>query len=135
MLGIVAALKAAGMSEDRIGFELFTAAQPGRLAKPAPVPEGAKPATMRVTLEGATQGARIEPGMSVLEAARAAGLDAPYSCRAGVCSTCRARVTEGRVEMRANHALEDDEVASGFVLTCQAHPLSDTIAVDYDVQH
>ena len=59
-------------------------------------------------------------------------MDAPWSCRAGVCSTCRCRVIEGEVEMAANHALEDDEVAKGFVLSCQAYPLTDKLVVSYD---
>ena len=135
MLGIAAALKVAGLAEDQIKFELFSAPQQGRLAQPAPIPDAAKPARMRVTLEGATRAVDIGPAQSVLEAARDAGIDAPFSCRAGVCSTCKARVTAGQAEMRANHALEDDEVADGFILTCQAHALTETLEIDYDQQH
>jgi ring-1,2-phenylacetyl-CoA epoxidase subunit PaaE len=58
--------------------------------------------------------------------------DAPYACKAGVCSTCRARIVEGEVEMAANHALEDYEVAQGYALTCQARPVTPHIVVDYD---
>ena len=72
--------------------------------------------------------------MSILEAALAQNLDAPHACRAGVCSTCKAKVTEGECEMLINHALEDYEVEAGFVLTCQCYPLGDTLTVDYD-QH
>lgn len=135
MLGIAAALKTAGLSDDQIKYELFSAPQQGRLSTPPPIPAAAKPAQMRVTLDGATQSVEVQPGQSVLEAARAAGLDAPYSCTAGVCSTCKARVTQGEAEMRANHALEDHEVSDGFVLTCQAHALTETLSVDYDQQH
>ena len=71
-------------------------------------------------------------GESVLEAALGAKLDAPYACKAGVCSTCRAMVLEGEVEMAKNHALEDYEVARGYVLTCQCYPLSDSVVVTYD---
>ena len=134
MLGIAAALKAAGLGDDQIHYELFSAPQQGRLAAPAPIPEAAKPARLQITLDGATQAVDVQPGQSVLEAARSAGLDAPYSCQAGVCSTCKARVTAGAAEMRANHALEDDQVADGYVLTCQAHALTESLAVDYD-QH
>ncbi|OMQ14125.1 phenylacetic acid degradation protein, partial [Modestobacter sp. VKM Ac-2676] len=58
--------------------------------------------------------------------------DLPFACRGGVCGTCRARVTGGEVRMRRNHALEPAEVAAGFVLTCQALPVSDAVTVDYD---
>ena len=69
---------------------------------------------------------------TVLEAAIAANFDAPYACKAGVCSTCRAKVIEGEVEMEANYALEDYEVKRGYILTCQSRPLSDRLVVDYD---
>ena len=71
-------------------------------------------------------------GQSVLEAALAADLDAPFACKAGVCSTCRALVLEGEVEMQANYALEDYEVNRGYVLTCQCYPISDKVVVSYD---
>ena len=69
---------------------------------------------------------------SLLEAALENKLDAPFACKAGVCSTCKAKVTKGDVEMIANHALEDYEVNAGFVLTCQCYPVSDNIEWDYD---
>lgn len=69
---------------------------------------------------------------SVLEASLDNALDAPFACKAGVCSTCKARVIEGEYEMLTNHALEDYEVEQGMVLTCQCYPLSDTITVEYD---
>ena len=68
----------------------------------------------------------------MLEAAQESRPDVPFACRGGVCGTCRARVVEGKVEMRRNYALEDEEVAQGFVLTCQALPASDTVTVDFD---
>jgi len=70
--------------------------------------------------------------MSVLDAALAAGIEAPYACKAGVCSTCRCKVTDGHVEMRVNHALEDYEVAAGYVLSCQAYPKTASVSVEYD---
>jgi ring-1,2-phenylacetyl-CoA epoxidase subunit PaaE len=69
----------------------------------------------------------------LLDAARAHDIDAPYSCKAGVCSTCRARITEGEAEMMNNNALEDHEVRDGYVLTCQCLPLTERIAVTYDI--
>lgn len=137
MLAVAAALKAQGMAEDRIRFELFASSQPGRArARAAPAPVGEAPEggiAAAVTLDGVTRAFRMAADApSVLDAALAAGLDAPYACKAGVCSTCRARVTDGRAEMAVNHALEDYEVRAGYVLTCQARPLTDRIAVSYD---
>jgi ring-1,2-phenylacetyl-CoA epoxidase subunit PaaE len=89
-------------------------------------------AVLNVTIDGATRAIEMPPGMTVLEAALAQDIEVPYSCRAGVCSTCRCRVTEGEVEMAANHALEDYEVARGYALSCQSFPLTDRVSVDYD---
>lgn len=71
-------------------------------------------------------------GLSILDGALAAGADLPYACKGGVCSTCKARITEGEAIMDINYALEPDEVKKGFVLTCQAHPRTSTITVDFD---
>ena len=68
----------------------------------------------------------------VLDAALDAGLDLPYSCKGGVCCTCRARVLDGRVEMEKNFTLESWEIDKGFVLTCQSRPLTSTVVVSYD---
>jgi ring-1,2-phenylacetyl-CoA epoxidase subunit PaaE len=72
------------------------------------------------------------PDDTVLEAGELAGLDLPYSCRGGVCSTCRAKLLEGAIEMDRNYALEPWETDAGFVLTCQSHPTTDRVVVDYD---
>ena len=75
----------------------------------------------------------IPQDTSLLQAALAHNMDAPFACTAGVCSTCKAKVLEGDVEMVANHALEDYEVEAGFVLTCQCYPTSNkTVVWDYD---
>lgn len=134
MQSIEAVLLEEGFPKAAIHYELFLSAQPGRLAKQveaAKVENGETEAL--ITIDGATRKISMNRTASVLEAALANDLPAPYSCTAGVCSTCRAKVTEGEVEMRANHALEDYEVEQGYVLTCQCHPVSDRIAVDYDV--
>jgi len=73
-----------------------------------------------------------QSGNSVLEAAMDAGVDAPFSCQGGVCATCRAKVTSGKVVMDSNMALTDEEVEEGFILTCQAHPASANVVVNYD---
>ncbi len=71
-------------------------------------------------------------GQSIVDAAIEAALDAPQSCKAGVCSTCRCKVIEGEVEMHKNHALEDYEVRAGYVLSCQSFPMTDKVVVTYD---
>jgi ring-1,2-phenylacetyl-CoA epoxidase subunit PaaE len=69
---------------------------------------------------------------TILEAALKQGIDAPYSCQGGICSSCLARITSGTAEMTKNSILTDSEIAEGLILTCQAHPTSATIVVDYD---
>jgi len=136
MLAIAGALREHGMSDAQIKFELFASAQPGRLKRPVKSAEAARAGntcTASVTLDGARREFTLpKDGTTLLEAALAADIDAPFACKAGVCSTCRAKVLEGEVEMIANHALEDYEVERGYVLTCQCVPLSDRLVVDYD---
>ena len=83
--------------------------------------------------DGVTRTFMLEKSkQSILEAGLAAGLELPYSCKGGVCSTCRAKLVAGEVDMDVNFALEDYEVARGFVLTCQSYPVTDKVTVDYD---
>ncbi|GAB4265109.1 MAG: phenylacetate-CoA oxygenase/reductase subunit PaaK [Pararhodobacter sp.] len=135
MLTIARSLKEHGLTDDQIKFELFASGQPGR-AKQKVVrksEDGGDACEATVTLDGATRKFRMpKSGESLLDAALANNMDAPYACKAGVCSTCRAKVLEGEVEMHANHALEDYEVNQGYVLTCQCYPLSDRVVVSYD---
>jgi len=72
-------------------------------------------------------------GKTILDAAIDAGVDAPYSCKVGVCTSCMAKLMEGTVKMDANYALTDKEVAAGFILCCQAHPTSDTVKLTWDI--
>ncbi len=135
MLGIAASLRAHGLTDDQIKFELFGSSQPGRAKKQAIAENAALSGAMTeatVTMDGATRSFKMPRDMSLLDAAIDNAMDAPFACKAGVCSTCRAKVTEGEVEMLTNHALEDNEVADGFVLTCQCYPLTDTVRFDYD---
>jgi ring-1,2-phenylacetyl-CoA epoxidase subunit PaaE len=135
MLAIAGALKEHGLTDGQIKFELFASGQPGR-AKKRVVSETASTSNSTeatVTLDGATRSFRMpKAGVSLLDAALEANIDAPYACKAGVCSTCRAKVLEGETEMAVNHALEDYEVKQGYVLTCQCFPLSDKVVVSYD---
>ena len=74
----------------------------------------------------------MSQNQTILEAALKQGVDAPYSCQGGICSSCLARITSGTAEMKKNSILTDSEIAEGLVLTCQAHPTSESISVDYD---
>ena len=136
MLAVAEALRAQGMTDAQIKFELFASGQPGRARRrqsEGPREKTANTCQATITLDGITRAVQMpKEGQSVLEAAIAADLDAPYACKAGVCSTCRAKVLEGEGEMEANYALEDYEGRQGYVLTCQSTPLTDKIVVDYD---
>jgi ring-1,2-phenylacetyl-CoA epoxidase subunit PaaE len=85
-----------------------------------------------VTLDGRTTELSLPRDRPVLDAAQETRADLPYACKGGVCGTCRAKVVSGEVTMRRNYALEDDELADGYVLTCQSLPVSDELALDYD---
>ena len=88
-------------------------------------------ATATITLDGNTVTVPANPGDTLLETARRAGLSPPYSCEAGNCGTCIATVTDGTVTMRVNEVLEEDEIADGLVLTCQGVPDTD-VTLSYD---
>lgn len=125
-----------GVAREHIRFELFTTGdEPARAARPVQVRAGEKTVRIEVTLDGvsSTVESPVEARESVLNAALRVRPDAPFACAGGVCGTCRARVVEGSVTMTENYALEPDELARGFVLTCQSHPTSDRVVVDYDV--
>lgn len=136
MLAIADALKTHGLTDGQIKFELFSESQKGQLAKQELKERAKGQAGTKTTviIDGTGHQFEMPKDQSVLETALANDLDAPFSCKAGVCSTCKAKVTEGEYEMLTNHALEDYEVEAGFVLTCQCYALSDTLVVDYD-QH
>lgn len=136
MLAIAASLRDHGLRDEQIKFELFASSQPGRAKAKAVSREAVKAGegiAATVTLDGATRSFEMpRRGETILDAALANNMDAPYSCKAGVCSTCRCKVLEGEAEMAINHALEDYEVRAGYVLSCQAYPLSDRLVVTYD---
>lgn len=119
--------------KERIHIERFTADRPPQAVAQeiAQLQTQAEGATVAVTLDGRTRRIPFIAG-NILDSARAAGLPAPFACKAGVCATCRAKVTRGKVEMAARYGLTDEEVADGYVLTCQSVPLGDGVAVDYD---
>lgn len=135
-----AALYDLGIERSRIHAEHFTTATATTSPNPqspAPAAVGAGSAPEMAEITVLMDGRRRAFSMalnseSILDAADHAGIDLPFSCRAGVCSTCRAKLTRGQVQMAENHALEDWEVAAGFVLCCQARPTSAVIEISYD---
>jgi ring-1,2-phenylacetyl-CoA epoxidase subunit PaaE len=134
--GVERALKTAGVPADRIHAERF--ASPGAAAPQRARTPGALKAIeghahrLDVVIDGKTHHLSMRADDHVLDAALDAGLDLPYSCKGGVCCTCRARVLEGSVEMDKNFTLEPWEIQRGFVLTCQSRPLTDKVVVSYD---
>ena len=129
------ALEAVGVSHDRIFIERFTADRPSAAlaAQMQALQQEAQGLTMLVTLDGRKRRVPFsaEAG-NILDSARTAGMPAPYACKAGVCATCRARVVSGEVEMAARYGLSDDEIAAGYVLTCQSVPKGEGVELDYD---
>ena len=121
------------IAKERIHIERFTADRPaGAVVKEmAELQTQAEGVSVSVTLDGRTRRVPFTAG-NILDSARASGLPAPFACKAGVCATCRAKVTKGKVEMAVHYGLTDEEVAAGYVLTCQSVPLGDGVAVDYD---
>jgi len=127
------ALKALGVAPARIHSERFTAAAPiGARIVPAVVPDALPAAMAEITVDGVTRRVPMNDGDTVLEAGLRAGLDLPWSCRGGMCCTCRARVTDGAVAMAANYSLQPWEIDGGYVLTCQSRATTPNISVDYD---
>jgi ring-1,2-phenylacetyl-CoA epoxidase subunit PaaE len=129
------ALLARGVDRDRIHIERFTAGRTSAMAEAQmeALSKGAAGLSMTVTLDGRTRRVPFDAAVgNILDSARAAGLPAPYACKAGVCATCRARVIGGEVEMAARYGLTDEEVAAGYVLTCQSVPKGAGVVLDYD---
>ena len=121
-------LKANGIAEDSIYFELFTTTE--NKDSETIIPEGKT--TVEIILDDEVYSFSMDKKSSILDAALDEDIDAPYSCQGGVCSTCIARITEGEAKMDKNQILTDGEIAEGLVLTCQAHPVTATLKIDYD---
>ena len=129
-----AALHERGVDHDRIHIERFTAGRPSAALAAqmqALQEQAAGPEPQRHARRPHAQG-RVYRGATSSTRARAAGLPAPFACKAGVCATCRAKVTKGKVEMAARYGLTDEEIAAGYILTCQSVPTGQGVAVDYD---
>lgn len=134
-----AALLAAGVPARQLHAERFTSPTLEALTPAARQAAGARheqgaagQVALTVVLDGKEHALQMSPGQHVLDVALAAGLDLPYSCKGGVCCTCRAKVMQGSVEMDKNFGLEAWESAQGFVLSCQSRPTSDRVTVSYD---
>ncbi len=122
-----------GADEDHIHRELFHVGKPGDISTPPPTTTAQSGSTVTTILDGRSQRFVLPTdGATILDTLMQFRPDAPYACKNGVCGTCRAKVTEGEVSMDINFALEPNELAAGFVLTCQAHPVSDRVTVDFD---
>lgn len=125
--------------EKKIHFELF--ADPGELStaikeiKSEKKEPSVEKSQVTIRLDGVSTEYQIPAdGPTILEAAINAGADLPYACRAGVCATCRAKLVEGKVTMDQNYALADEELEEGFILTCQSHPASKKLVIDFDIR-
>jgi ring-1,2-phenylacetyl-CoA epoxidase subunit PaaE len=131
------ATKAHGIAPDKILIERFTAdglPAPAQDPSVAALERKAQGSKVQVRIDGRLRTLAYDAAKgSILENARAAGLPAPFACKAGVCATCKAKVVEGEVKMKTNYGLSPEDLAQGFVLTCQSFPVSDKVVLDYDV--
>jgi len=126
-------LRKKNIPENKIHIEYFTTVLQEQKQSDTSPAEKEIESEITVILYGVETTFRLKSsGVSILDAAAEAGVDAPFSCKGAVCCTCRAKVLEGKVRMDANYALTDEEVAQGYILTCQAHPLTEKVIVDYD---
>jgi ring-1,2-phenylacetyl-CoA epoxidase subunit PaaE len=129
-------LLAYGADDQHIHRELFFVGPPPAAGSRTPAAQAAEPETgaeVTVMLDGRSQTFVLpEDGTSILDATLRYRADAPFACKNGVCGTCRAKVTEGKVRMDANYALEPADVAAGYALACQSHPAADRVVLDFD---
>jgi ring-1,2-phenylacetyl-CoA epoxidase subunit PaaE len=121
-----------GVEPDRVHFELFYVDEPPPELHRADAVVSGDTSEVTVILDGRTTTSPMPRAQSVLDGAQATRTDLPFACKGGVCGTCRARLTDGDVDMVRNYALEASEVEQGFVLTCQSFPVSDSVTVDFD---
>ncbi len=130
--GLGTALTELGLPRERVHIERFTPGVGGQ-PRPATIPPSAPAkAIATVISEGAQFDFPVADGEAIIDAAIRAGRSLPYSCKGGMCCTCRARLVEGRVDMAVNYSLEPWELQAGYVLTCQARPITARVVIDYD---
>lgn len=132
MENVKTTLEALKIPKEKVHIEYFTSVIEA-VNKAEVATGGNVNANIKVLLYGIETEFKLQTSsISILEAAIEAGVDAPFSCKGAVCCTCRAKVLEGQVKMTANFALTDAEVEEGFILTCQAHPITEKVVIDYD---
>jgi ring-1,2-phenylacetyl-CoA epoxidase subunit PaaE len=122
-----------GVPGELVHDELFFAGPLDLNTLPAEPASAEGTVALELTLDGRRSTTRMRPETAILDAALRVRPELPYSCKGGMCASCKARLIEGQVEMDRNWALVDSEVEAGYILTCQAHPLTETVSVDYDV--
>ena len=120
-----------GIDADKINLEYFTAVE-RKKEDEAVIEDDGSSKQVTVDVYGDCQTITVEPGKTILESAQDAGMDPPFSCTVGVCTTCRARVTKGKVRMDEREGLSDAEIEDGYVLTCQAHPITSEVELTYE---
>ncbi|MDH3302743.1 MAG: phenylacetate-CoA oxygenase/reductase subunit PaaK [Acidimicrobiia bacterium] len=127
-----ATLGSLGVDEADVHYELFFDQRIEPVVEPEDDAEGI--VTVYVTIDGRTSVVKADPnGPPLLDYARSVRAEVPFACKGGMCATCKAQVISGEVTMEKNYALTDDELAAGYVLTCQSHPVTDEVTLSYDV--
>jgi len=126
------ALEMFGVAKDKVHFELFTTPVLMKQEETTDASDFKGTSTVTAVVDGEEETFELDSSKTLLSGALDEGVDAPYSCRGGVCSTCKAKVTEGSASMKINYSLTDQEVEEGFVLTCQAHPTSEKLTFNFD---
>ena len=122
-----------GIPTERIHVERFVSGLGGKPREKKIIAASAPPkALAALVIDGKRREVPVAEDESILDAALRAGMDLPFACKGGMCSTCRARLVEGEAQMEVNYSLEPWELKAGFILTCQARPVSDRVVVDYD---
>jgi ring-1,2-phenylacetyl-CoA epoxidase subunit PaaE len=130
---IEATCRAIGIADEKIHVERFVSEFGGKPRPKAVVAPGTPPKAMAsLIIDGKRREVPVAEGEAILDAALRAGMDLPFACKGGMCSTCRAKLVEGDAQMEVNYSLEPWELKAGFILTCQARPCSDKVVVDYD---
>jgi ring-1,2-phenylacetyl-CoA epoxidase subunit PaaE len=132
---VTRSLERHGLAHSQIKTELFAAGpRVARAPREAPADDAGGTVAAYAIVDGRRHAFAIERGTeSVLDAGLRQGIELPYSCKGGVCSTCRVKLIEGEVDMDVHYALEDYEIADGFILMCQSYPMTDTVGIDVDL--
>ena len=126
-------MKELGADKDKVHFELFHSNKGAAKKEEVATETLSGDAQVKVIIDGDSfEFGLAEGGDSILDAALEKGADLPYACKGGMCCTCKAKVVEGEVEMEVNYALDDEEVADGYILACQCHPKSNRVVIDFD---